>query len=199
MQGLVVVHGLVEHLGVGLEAHGRAAAVCLADDLHLLRYIAAGELHLIDLAVFVDVHDEPLAHGVDDRRADAVQAAGDLVSAAAELAAGVQHGENDLKGALAGLLLNIDRDAAAVIAHADNVAGLDDDLYPVAVAGQSLVDGVIHDLVYKVMQTRRRGRAYIHTRALADCLQPLQHLDLRRIIFLRYFFIDIRHTFPLVF
>ena len=128
-----------------------------------------------------------------------MQTAGDLVSAAAELAAGVQHGENDLKGALAGLLLNIDRDAAAVIAHADNVAGLDDDLYPVAVAGQSLVDGVVHDLVYKVVQTRRRGRAYIHARALANRLQSLQHLDLRRIVFLRYFLIDIRHVFPLVF
>ena len=67
----------------------------------------------------------------------------------------VQHGENDLERALAGLLLDIHGDAAAVVAHADNIARLDDDLDAVTVAGQRLIDGVIDDLVHKVVQTRR--------------------------------------------
>ena len=44
---------------------------------------------------------EPLGQRVDDRDADAVQAAGDLVALAAELAAGVEHGEHDLGRGLA--------------------------------------------------------------------------------------------------
>ena len=53
------------------------------------------------VAVAVDLDDEPLRQRVDDRDAHAVEAAGDLVAAAAELAAGVQHGEHDLGRALA--------------------------------------------------------------------------------------------------
>ena len=193
VQRVVVIDRVVEHPGVGLEADCRAGAVGFADDAHLLRDVAARELHLVDLAVFVDVHDEPLAHCVYDRCADAVQAAGHLVASAAELAAGVQHGENDLERALAGLLLDIHGDAAAVIAHADNIARLDDDLDAVAVAGQRLVDGVIDDLVHKVVQTRRRRRADVHARTLSDRLKPFEHLDLRCVIFLRYLLVNIRH------
>ena len=106
-----------------------------------------------------------------------MQAAGDLVASAAELAARVQNGENDLECALAGLLLNVNGYAAAVIAHADDVARLDDDLDAVAVAGECLVDGVVNYLVNQVVQTRRRGRADVHARTLSDRLQSLQHLN----------------------
>ena len=101
------------------------------------------------------LNDEPFAHCVDDRCAHAVQAAGDLVAPAAELAACVQHGENDLKCALAGLLLNVYGDAAAVIGDGDDIAGLYDDLDAVAVACKRFVDGVIDNFVHKVVQTRR--------------------------------------------
>jgi hypothetical protein len=50
-----------------------------------------------DVALAADLDLERLAQRVDDRDADAVQAAGHLVAAAvAELAAGVQDGEHDL-------------------------------------------------------------------------------------------------------
>ena len=52
-----------------------------------------------------------------------MQAAGDLVAAAAELAAGVQDRVDDLEGVLAGRVL-ADRDAAAVVLD-DDQAGMD--------------------------------------------------------------------------
>ena len=70
------------------------------------------------LAVAVDLDDQPLAERVDHADADAVQAAGDLVALAAELAAGVQDGEHDLGRALALVRtgrVRVDRDAAAVV------------------------------------------------------------------------------------
>ena len=52
-----------------------------------------------DVAVAADLDVERLGQRVDDRDADAVQAAGHLVAAAvAELAAGVQDGQHDLDG-----------------------------------------------------------------------------------------------------
>ena len=113
----------------------------------------------------------------------AVQAAGDLIAPAAELAARVQYCEHDLKRALAGLFLYIDGDTSAVIAHADNVALFYRHGDAGAEARQSLVDGVVDDLIHKVMQTRQRCRAYLHTRALSYGLKSLKDLDLRSIIF----------------
>ena len=56
---------------------------------------------------------ELLRQRVDDRDADAVEAAGDLVAATvAELAAGVQDGEHDLDGRRPSFSMIVDRDAA---------------------------------------------------------------------------------------
>ena len=70
--------------------------------LNLVVGLAALVVLLPDVAVAPDLQVEPLRERVDDRDADAVQAAGDLVAAAvAELAAGVQGGQHDLGGGLA--------------------------------------------------------------------------------------------------
>ena len=195
VQDLIVVFQRLEHLGIGLEAHGRAGAVGLADDGDVLRDIAAGELHLMDLPVLVHLDLEPFGEGVvDDRGAHAVQAAGDLVAPAAELAARVQHGEHDLERALARLRLNVHGDAAAVVAHADDVAFLDRHFDMIAVARQRLVDGVVHDLIHEMVETRRGGGADVHARTLPDGLQPLQHLNLTGVIFLCDLVCDVCHV-----
>ena len=68
------------------------------------------------MAVAADLDVQLLRQRVDDRHADAVQAAGDLVAAAvAELAAGVQHGQHDLDGRQALFLHDRHGDAAAVV------------------------------------------------------------------------------------
>ena len=199
VEGLVVVLQGVEHLGVGLEGDGRAGVVAVADHAHFLGDGAAGEFHLVDLALLVDLDLEPLGQGVDDRRADAVQAAGDLVAAAAELAAGVQDREDDLKRGPAGLGLDIDGDAAAVVADCDRVAGVDRDPDVVAEAGERLVDGVVDDLIDQVVQSGLGGRADVHARALADGLEAFQNLDLRGVVFLLhghiFLFFVISHMF----
>ena len=182
---IVVDRGVGEHLGVGLEANAGARAVGVADYGHRLGDIAPRELHAVDLAVLVDIDLEPLGEGVDDRRADAVQAAGDLVSAAAEFAARVQDGEDDLKGALARLLLDIDGDASAVIRDGYHVARLNGDLDMGAVARESLVYRVVDYFIYKMVQAGGAGRADIHTRSLADSLKTLEYLDLTCVIILR--------------
>ena len=178
----IVIDRVVKHLGIGMEAHLRAVFVGLADDLHLLRDMAAGEFHLIDIAVFEYAHFKPVRERVHHARADAVQTAGDLVAPAAELAARVQHRIDDLERGLARLLLNVHGDAAAVIGHADALAVFDGDFDMRAEARERLVDGVIHDLVYKVMQTARARRADVHTRAHTHRFQTFKDLDLTGVI-----------------
>ena len=119
---------------------------------------------------------------VDDRDADAVEAAGHLVAAAAELAAGVQQRQRHRHR---GQLLaggGVGRDAAAVVDDLDAAVGPQGEHDAVAVAGQRLVDGVVDDLGDQVVQAALAGRADVHARPLADGLEALEHRDRRGVV-----------------
>ena len=118
-----------------------------------------------------------VGQGVDDRDAYAVQTAGDLVALAAELAAGVQDGEDDLDRRLLELGVLVDRDASAVVGDADRVVRVDDDIDVGAVAGERLVDGVVDDFVDEMVQALRARGADVHAGPLADGLEPFEYLD----------------------
>src|SRR6266705_2691527 len=105
------------------------------------------------LAAAADLDLEPLAERVHDGDAHAVQAAGDLVRGVLELFASVQDGQDDFGRRLSALLVDVDGNTAAVVADRAGTVGVQDDLDAVAVAGERLVDGVVHRLVHEV--TRR--------------------------------------------
>ena len=153
----------------------------VADDQHLaLRDAALGVVLAVVLAVAVDLDDEALGQRVDDRHTHAVEPAGDLVAVAAELAAGVQHGEHDLGRALALVLAcreRVDRDAATVVVDLAAAVGEQRDADARAVAGHRLVDRVVDDLPDQVVQPREPGRADVHARPFADRIEALQDLD----------------------
>ncbi len=71
------------------------------------------------------------------------------------------------------------RDAAAVVANGDRAVRVELDLYAGGVAGDGLVHGVVEHLGHEMVQGALVGAADIHAGALADGLEPLQHLDLR--------------------
>ena len=70
-------------------------SLVVADHLDVRLRDAARERLPVDPAVAPDLDDEPLRECVDDGDADAVEPAGDLVSVAAELAAGVELRQHD--------------------------------------------------------------------------------------------------------
>ena len=195
VEDFVVIDKTVEHLRVGLEGDLRAGLVGLANDAHFLRDIATGKFHFVDAAVFVNPHPQPLAQSVDDGRAHAVQAAGDLITAAAELAAGMEHGIHDLQSRAPGLGLDVHGDTTAVVGDGDGVAGIDGHGNMLTVSCQRFVNGVIHDLIDQVVQTGGGGRADIHTGSFPHRFQTLQNLNLLRAVFLCYFRF-VRHICP---
>ena len=147
----------------------RVRAVAGEDTRH-----PAPEAHALLGGRAVDVDVEPGGQRVDDRGADAVQAAGRDVRRAAELAARVQLGEDHLDAREPGLGLLVDRDAAAVVVHLGRAVGVERDLDQVAGAGQGLVHAVVDDLPQAVHETAGVGGPDVHARALADRLQPLE-------------------------
>jgi hypothetical protein len=172
--------GLLEDLAVRLELHDGAVLGGL---------LAGGELaqrHAVlvalgpHLAVAADLQLEPLAERVDHRHPHAVEAAGYLVGGVLELAAGMEHGEDDFRRRLATFLVGVHGNAAAVVPHRAGPVGVQDDLDAVAVARQRLVNGVVHDLVDEVVEPIGPGVADVHGRPLAHGLEALEDLDVAR-------------------
>src|SRR5690606_32677137 len=136
----------------------------------------------VALAADLDLHAD--GEGVDHGGADAVQTAGDGVAAAAELAAGVQHGEHQLDGGLVLGGVHVHGDAAGVVDDAHAAVGEEGDLDGVAVAGHRLVHGVVDDLLDHVVQAALTGGADVHAGALADRLEALEDGDVRGLVVL---------------
>ncbi len=202
--GVVVELGVLdEDLPVGPEAHPRPgdAPLGLADDgqgalllvggeLGVGRVhgaavgeragLAAAEAHAVGLAAAVDLDVEAGRQGVDDGGADTVQATGRGIRRAAELAARVQLGEDDLDPGQPGARLDVDGDAAAVVADLDRAVAAEDDLDVGADPGEGLVDGVVDDLPEAVHEAALVGGADVHARALAHRLESLEDLEVAR-------------------
>ncbi|MHC3925693.1 hypothetical protein ACMZ4W_00781 [Brevundimonas naejangsanensis] len=129
-------------------------------------------------AVAPDGDVQAFRQGVDDRDADAVQAARGLIGLAREFAARVQHRHDDFQRRLARMArVRIDRDAAPVIAHRQIALGVQIDSDQPGVLGDGFVHRVVEHFGEQVVQGALVGAADIHARAFADGLQPLQHLD----------------------
>ena len=160
---------------------------------------AVCERHAPHVALAADFGVHAGGEGVDDGDADAVQAAGDGVSAAAELAAGVEDRHDDLDGGLVLGGVLVDGDATAVVDDFDAAVCLDRDLDVVGVAGQGLVDGVVDDLVHQVVQAAFAGGSDVHARALADGFQALEDGDVRCAVGLLAFggLLVVSHVAPL--
>ena len=175
-----MVYDVVENLSVGEEVHFRAALFRGARDRERCNALATMKLHLEHFTVTPDRQPQPRGQRVDARDAYPVQATRDLVRVLVELAAGVQLGQDDFSGAAPELviLVNVGRDAPAVIRHRDRVVRMDGDHDLVAVPGQRFIDRVVDDLEDHMVQARAIGRiADVHARALAHGLQALEHLD----------------------
>lgn len=150
----------------------------------------------MDVPVLVHFHFQPFGQRVDDGKPDAVQAAGDLVSAAAELAACVQFGQDEFDRRNALLVMDARRDAAPVVFHRAGAVLVDGDTDGVAISRQRFVDGVVDDLLNEMMQAAFIRGPDIHTGALSDRLQPFENLDLFLAVNALYF---VRHNVSISF
>ena len=109
-----------------------------------------------------------------------MEAARHLVALAAELAAGVEDGEDHLGRALSLVgtgRVRVDRDATAVVVHLAAAVGQQGDPHPGAEARHGLVDGVVDDLPDQVVQPREPGGPDVHAGTLSDGIEALENLD----------------------
>ena len=163
----------------GQEAHlGAPPVVDFAEFLQRAHGMAALVDLAIELAVARHLDFEPRRQRIDDRYADAMQAARGLVDLGVELSAGMQRGHDDLERRAVGVFrMRVDRNAAAIVGDGEIAAGFQRDLDEIRVAGDGLVHGVVDHLGEEVVHRLLVGAADIHARTPAHRLQPLQNLD----------------------
>jgi hypothetical protein len=174
-----------EGLAAGQKRHLRADLVVgCADDRERSDRLAVAELHGVFLAVAPDGELEPSRQRVDDRDADSVQAAGDLVGVLVEFSPGVELRHDDFGRRHAFALVNVGGNAAAVVAHRARAIGVQRDHHFLGEAGERLVDRVVDDLVDHVVEAGAVvGVADIHARPLAHRIEALEDLDRPGVVF----------------
>ena len=118
---------------------------------------AAPERHSPGAAFPVDLNVQPRAKRVDHRGSHTMQTTRRAVRTAAELAARMQLGHHQLDAGQPGLLLDVDRDTAAVVLHLDAAIGQQGHRDIGAESGQRLVHGVVDDLPDAVHQSAGVG------------------------------------------
>ena len=127
-----------------------------ADDLERCLGIAVAEAHEMLFAVAPDGEVEPFRQRVDDRDADAVEAArnliGIVVAGVLELTAGVELGHDDLGRRNAFFGMDSGRNAAAIVLDRDRPVGVQLDENPVAMTCERLVDRIVADLEHHVVE-----------------------------------------------
>ena len=99
-----------------------------------------------------------------------MQTTGYFVTVLVELTTGVEHRHNHLQRTLVLLRVHIYRNTTTVILNGNRVVLIDMNGYLVTETGERLINGVVHYLINKVVQTLERYIADIHRRALAHRL-----------------------------
>ena len=106
-----------------------------------------------------------------------MQPAGNLVAVGVELPARMQVRHDHLRGGDT-LLVDVDRNSPAVVAHRDTLVGMDAHRDGIGVACEGLVNSVVDNLVDHVMQARSViGVPDVHPRTLSHGFQALENLN----------------------
>ena len=89
----------------------------------------------------------------------------------------MKDGENDLDRRNFLFRMFVDRNSAAVVDNRDGIVFVNRDIDFGAIAGKGLVDGVVHNLIHKVVQTTRTRRTDIHAGAHTHSFEALEDLN----------------------
>ena len=113
-----------------------------------------------------------------------MESTGDGIAASAKLASSVEHSKNDLDCGPTLCRVHIDGNPSPVVHNPQPTVFENRDVNSVAVAGESLIHRVVHDLVNQVVQSTRACRTDVHSGALAHRLETFKYLDVSGTVFL---------------
>ena len=184
LENVIIVYGLLKNLLVRKESNGCSCSIpTLSSFLQRIHCLAALVTLLIPLSISADGNFQPLRQCINDRSSNTVKTAGYLVSSTAEFTSGMKNSKYNLYCRNTGFMINSNRNASSVVYNCDGVIRIDCYIDFCTVTGQCLIYGIVHDFIYKVVQTAAGCTSNVHTRSLTYGFQALQNLDLVRSVF----------------
>ena len=173
-----VINGLCEDGVVRPELHKRTGLALLPvtgsfrlrDRVYRSQRFALRIILRVDSSVTIHLNVHLGREGVHAAHTHAVQTTGNFIGILVELTTCVKHGHYDLQRRLMLLRMHVHRNTTTVILHGNGVILIDMHGDLVAETRKRLINGIVHYLINKVMQTLKRDIADVHRRSLAHRL-----------------------------
>ena len=172
-QSIIAVFRFCKNGGIRFEMYRGTRSFAITLFIKLFRGFALSKLNAVAFAAAAHFNLHVLAQCVNAGNTDTMQTAGNLITAVTELTACMQYCHNNLNSRLLFLFHHIHGNATAVIDNRNAVILMDNYFDITAVAGQSLVNTVVHNLIHQMVQTAGGRTADIHRRSFAYSLQAL--------------------------
>ena len=106
-----------------------------------------------------------------------MESSGDLVAVLVELTSRMEVRETHLESGLALLMVDLGGDTPSVVCDGDGSVLVDCDVHLCGEAGHDLVNTVVHNLVYHMMESAGIRRSDVHTGSFPDGFEALQRDD----------------------
>jgi hypothetical protein len=120
--------------------------------------------------------------GINNRNADSVQTARNLIGCMIKLTSGVQGGHYQFEGRYFFNRMDVYRDPPAIIFNRYTVVLVNGYPYTLTISCQGLINTVINHLPYQVVKSLTSSITNVHRRSFSDRFQPVQNLYLAGII-----------------
>ncbi len=111
-----------------------------------------------------DLYFQPVGKRVYYGRAYSVKPAGNFISPASEFSAGMENGKYYFNGRNTRFMIDADRNPSSVIYDCNGIIFIDGNVDRITKTCQRFVNGIIYNLIHKMMQSPQRGTSNIHTR-----------------------------------
>jgi hypothetical protein len=135
----------------------------------------------MDFAMLTNFNTAIRRKRVDNRCTHAMQTAGDFVNAVVEFSTGMKNGHHNFKSCTP-FGVDINRNTTGIVGNSYAAIDVQCDLDGVAVARKILVNTVVNEFVYEVMQTIDRRVTDVHSWTFTDSFQTLKNLNLARAV-----------------
>ena len=177
-QDIVVKLDVGEGLSRRAEVNGGTAAVGIAYHFQRhRRYTMTVDL-FVDLAVTANGQFQLFGEGIYHGNPHTMEAAGHLVGVVVEFTPGMEHGHDHFSGRHAFFFVHVHRNTPPIVLDGHGFIRMNHHPDFGAEPSQGFVDGVIHHLEDHMVQASAIIRIPdVHARALANGVQPFQHLD----------------------
>ena len=171
LEDIIIVDQLVKDFRVRFKINLCPGPVGIPNNFQLRGLFPPGKGLGENLLVLLNFNHQLHRQGVNHRNPNTVEPPGYLIPSAAKFPAGMKNGQGQFHPGFFLFMVHPCWNPTAIICHGDSIVRIHHHGNIPAIACQGLIDGVIHHLVYQMMESLLTRTSDVHPRAFSNCLQ----------------------------